>query len=72
MISEIDLNLCQQVKDKWLFQMTSRYSYYAEFLNNFIRHDFEPQVIRDPSLDDVAPPKAKKQRLNPGEDQDSF
>jgi len=50
LISEIDLNLCQQVKDKWGFQMTGRFDLYAKFLENYIKPDFEPQIIRDPSL----------------------
>jgi len=50
LISEIDLNLCQQVKDKWGFQMTARYDMYAEFLNEFIKPDYKPQIIKDPGL----------------------
>jgi len=49
-VAEADLNLCTQIRDKWLFQMTSRYPLYAEFLNRFIQPDFKPQVIRDPGL----------------------
>lgn len=50
LVAEVDLNLSQQVKDKWGFQMTARYDMYAEFLTNFVKHDFKPQVVRDPSL----------------------
>lgn len=50
LINEVDLNMCQAVKDKWGFQMTARYPLYAEGLANYIKHDFKPQVIRDPSL----------------------
>lgn len=39
-----------QVKDKWGFQMTARYEMYAQQLADFVRHDFKPQVVRDPSL----------------------
>jgi beta-ureidopropionase len=49
-VAEVDLNLCQQVKDKWGFQMTARYEMYAEFLTNYVKHDFKPQIIKDPSL----------------------
>eukprot|EP00240_Pyramimonas_obovata_P004855 CAMPEP_0118922146 /NCGR_PEP_ID=MMETSP1169-20130426/1171_1 /TAXON_ID=36882 /ORGANISM="Pyramimonas obovata, Strain CCMP722" /LENGTH=395 /DNA_ID=CAMNT_0006862973 /DNA_START=99 /DNA_END=1286 /DNA_ORIENTATION=+ len=50
MVAEMDLNLCQQVKDKWAFQMTARYEMYRDLLTKYCEHDFEPQVIRDPSL----------------------
>ena len=36
-ISQIDLNLCRQVKDKWGFQMTARYDLYAQGLQNYIQ-----------------------------------
>ncbi|KAJ7528922.1 hypothetical protein O6H91_15G025900 [Diphasiastrum complanatum] len=45
LVAEVDLNLCQQVKDKWAFRMTSRYELYAELLNKYIKHDFNPQVV---------------------------
>jgi len=50
LVSEVDLNLCQQVKDKWGFQMTARYPIYAEFLNNFIKQEYQPQIVKDPSV----------------------
>jgi beta-ureidopropionase len=50
LVNEIDLNMCLAVKDKWCFQMTARYEMYAEGLAKYIRHDFKPQVVRDPSL----------------------
>jgi len=50
MVAEVDLNLCQQVKDKWGFQMTARYPMYADFLSNFVTPDYQPQVIKDPAL----------------------
>ena len=49
-VTEVDLNMCQAVKDKWTFQMTARYEMYAKGLNEYIRSDFTPQVIRDPSF----------------------
>lgn len=30
--------------------MTARYDMYAEQLEKYVRHDFQPQVIKDPSL----------------------
>lgn len=49
-IAEADLNLCQQVKDSWLFQMTARHQDYADFLEDYCQSDFTPQTVRDPSL----------------------
>ncbi|KAJ4963561.1 hypothetical protein NE237_023500 [Protea cynaroides] len=50
MISDMDLNLCRQVKDKWGLRMTARYDMYADLLGRYVKHDFEPQVIVDPLL----------------------
>ncbi|PRW56067.1 beta-ureidopropionase [Chlorella sorokiniana] len=51
LVADCDLNLCQQLKDKWGFRMTARYDMYAEQLARYVQHDFTPQVIRDPSLE---------------------
>ena len=51
-IAEADLNLCQQVKDSWVFQMTARYDDYAKLLTDYCKPDFTPQVVKDPSLSD--------------------
>lgn len=50
MIADMDLNLCQQVKDKWGFAMTARYQKYSDLLSAYIKEDFRPQVIKDPLL----------------------
>ncbi|CAM6126582.1 unnamed protein product [Calypogeia fissa] len=50
MIADLDLNLCQQVKDKWGFRMTARHEIYAKLLNHYVKSDFKPQIVRDPSL----------------------
>ena len=52
MVCDVNLGLCRQVKDKWGFQMTARYDMYAEFFRKFTDMNYEPQVIRDPSLGD--------------------
>jgi len=49
MIADCDLNLCQQVKDKWGFRMTARYGMYAELLAEYVEPDYEPQIVKDPS-----------------------
>jgi len=50
MIVECDLNIIQQVRDRWGIQMTGRHDMYAKLLARYIQHDFEPQIIRDPQL----------------------
>ncbi|KAG2297717.1 hypothetical protein Bca52824_044386 [Brassica carinata] len=50
MISDMDLNLCRQYKDKWGFRMTARYEVYADLLDKYIKPDFKPQVVSDPML----------------------
>lgn len=50
LVHEVDLNMCCAVKDKWTFRMTARYEMYAEGLAQYIKPDFQPQVIRDPAL----------------------
>ncbi|KAJ0962066.1 hypothetical protein J5N97_029894 [Dioscorea zingiberensis] len=49
MIADMDLNLCRQLKDKWGFRMTARYELYSELLAQYLKPDFAPQVIVDPS-----------------------
>ena len=51
-IADADLNLCQQVKDSWVFQMTARYEDYANLLEDYVDPDFEPQIISDITKDD--------------------
>jgi beta-ureidopropionase len=48
LVSEIDLNQCRQVRDKWGFQMTGRHELYAESMAKLVRRDFQPQIIKDP------------------------
>lgn len=50
MIVECDLNLIQQVRDRWCIQMTGRHDLYADLLNKYVQNDFAPQIIRDPFL----------------------
>ncbi|KAL6012605.1 Beta-ureidopropionase [Asimina triloba] len=49
-MSDLDLNLCRQLKDKWGFRMTARYELYADLLSQYVKPEFEPQVICDPLL----------------------
>ncbi|OMO63503.1 Carbon-nitrogen hydrolase [Corchorus olitorius] len=50
LISDMDLNLCRQLKDKWGFRMTARYELYADMFARYLKPDFEPQLISDPLL----------------------
>ncbi|GAB4853331.1 Beta-ureidopropionase [Ancistrocladus abbreviatus] len=50
MIADMDLNLCRQLKDKWGFRMTARYELYAEMLAQYIKPDYQPQIISDSLL----------------------
>ncbi|KAK7853623.1 beta-ureidopropionase [Quercus suber] len=44
LITDMDLNLCRQLKDKWGSRMTAWYELYAELLAHYLKPDFEPQV----------------------------
>jgi beta-ureidopropionase len=50
LVNEVDLNMCEQVKDRWMFQHTARYDMYAKGLARYVRHDFKPQVVPDPAM----------------------
>lgn len=54
LVSEIDLNQCRQVRDKWGFQMTARLDEYAEWLTAAAAPDFRPQVIADTGMEYAA------------------
>jgi beta-ureidopropionase len=49
LVCEVDLNLCQQIKDTWVLQMTARFPDYAKFLTEYVKPGYVPQVISDPS-----------------------
>ena len=50
LVADLDLNLCRQVKDRWMLSITGRPHLYAKALTDYASHDFKPQVISDPSL----------------------
>ncbi|XP_020263461.1 beta-ureidopropionase [Asparagus officinalis] len=50
LVSDMDLNLCRQLKDKWGFRMTARYDMYSKLLSQYLKPGFSPQVIVDPAL----------------------
>lgn len=47
LVTELDLNLCRQVKDFWGFRQTQRLPLYAESLQKASELDFKPQIIRE-------------------------
>lgn len=47
LISEVDLNLCRQVKDFWTFRMTQRLPLYVESFKKAADPNFKPQIIRE-------------------------
>ena len=46
LVTEVDLNLCRQVKDKWGFQMTQRLEEYGRWLSEAAKPNFKPQLVR--------------------------
>lgn len=49
---DVDLNQVRQVRDVWTYQNTARYDVYAKKLAAFVKADFKPQRVIDPSLKD--------------------
>ena len=47
LITEIDLNLCRQVKDKWGFQMTQRLPLYVKVISNAVKEDNKQKIVRE-------------------------
>eukprot|EP01094_Clydonella_sp_ATCC50884_P029359 TRINITY_DN916_c0_g1_i1.p1 TRINITY_DN916_c0_g1~~TRINITY_DN916_c0_g1_i1.p1 ORF type:complete len:399 (+),score=122.34 TRINITY_DN916_c0_g1_i1:46-1242(+) len=54
LVTEVDLNLCRQIKDKWCFPMTQRPEVYAKLLADYCKPGFKPQQVFDPSLESNA------------------
>ncbi|XP_071179090.1 beta-ureidopropionase-like [Mytilus edulis] len=47
LVAEVDLNLSRQIKDKWGFRMTQRLDMYAAEINEAVKPDFKPDIIRE-------------------------
>lgn len=45
LITEVDLNMCRQIKDIWGFTMTQRLDLYAKSLNKVVEDNYEPQIV---------------------------
>mmetsp|Transcript_14 Transcript_14/g.15 ORF Transcript_14/g.15 Transcript_14/m.15 type:complete len:389 (-) Transcript_14:24-1190(-) len=48
LVTELDLNLRRQIKDKWGFSMTGRIELYAESFGEYCKKDFKRHIINDP------------------------
>ena len=47
LISEVDLNLCRQVRDGWCFRMTGRFDMYRDLLEKATGGDFKAQIVKE-------------------------
>lgn len=47
LVTEVDLNLCRQVKDKWGFRMTQRIDLYAKSLTEANKIDYKAPIIKE-------------------------
>ncbi|XP_064618812.1 beta-ureidopropionase-like [Lineus longissimus] len=47
LITEMDLNLCRQTKDKWCFRFTQRLELYATSLTDAVKQDYKPPIIKE-------------------------
>ena len=47
LISEVDLNLCRQVRDGWCFRMTGRFDMYRDLLAKATGKGFEAQIVKE-------------------------
>lgn len=47
LVTEVDLNMCRQTKDRWGFRMTQRLEMYGESFTNAAKYDYKAQLIKD-------------------------
>lgn len=47
LVTEMDLNLTRQVKDFWDFRMTQRLEMYAQELQEAVKPDYQPPVVKE-------------------------
>ena len=46
LVTEVDLNMCRQIKDKWGFSMTRREEMYGRLLTEAAKDGYKPQRIK--------------------------
>lgn len=47
LVTELDLNLCRQTKDRWGFRMTQRLDLYAKSFSEAAKPDYKAQVLKE-------------------------
>ena len=50
LVTEVDLNLIRQVKDKWAFRMTSRLDMYRDLFKKATKIGYKQQVVQDKKI----------------------
>uniref|UniRef100_H2ZHM5 Beta-ureidopropionase n=1 Tax=Ciona savignyi TaxID=51511 RepID=H2ZHM5_CIOSA len=45
LVASVDLNMCQQISDKWGFRMTARHEMYAKVLKKSTEPDFKRDIV---------------------------
>ncbi|XP_065188413.1 beta-ureidopropionase-like [Sycon ciliatum] len=48
LVTDVDLNLQRQIRDKWCFSMTGRYDMYARELTAFTSGDYQRPIVQAP------------------------
>ena len=57
LITDVDLNLCRQTADKWMFRATCRLPLYAELLTKASNPNYEAQLVRPGEKQEKKTPK---------------
>ncbi|CAK8684126.1 beta-ureidopropionase-like [Clavelina lepadiformis] len=47
LVTSVDLNLCQEISDKWMFRATARHEMYAESLKESTQLEFKQDIIKE-------------------------
>lgn len=55
LVTELNLNLCQQINDFWTFKMTGRLEMYARELAEAVKPNYRPNIVKE---DLVIPPSS--------------
>lgn len=47
LVTELNLNLCQQINDFWTFKMTGRFEMYARELSEAVKPNYSPNIVKE-------------------------
>ena len=47
LVTELNLNLCQQINDFWTFKMTGRLEMYARELAEAVKPNYSPNIVKE-------------------------